>query len=130
MIFYDSAARIHLPPQRRRIGYVMQDYLLFPHLTVQDNVAFGLMAMKRREKLTVVASMLERVGLAGYEARRPQDLSGGQQQRVALARALVTQPRVLLLDEPFSALDGPTRARCCVATCWRCSAACNCRRSL
>ena len=108
--FYDSAAHICLPPQRRRIGYVMQDYLLFPHLTVGENVAFGLQGLSRREKQATVAAMLERVGLAGYEARRPQDLSGGQQQRVALARALVTQPRVLLLDEPFSALDGPTCA--------------------
>ncbi len=110
LVFYDSAARVHLPPQQRRIGYVMQDYLLFPHLTVGENVAFGLPGMNRRARQSTVAAMLERVGLAGYEPRRPQDLSGGQQQRVALARALVTQPRALLLDEPFSALDGPTRA--------------------
>lgn len=110
LVFFDSAARVHLPPQQRRIGYVMQDYLLFPHLTVGENVAFGLPGMNRRTRQTTVAAMLERVGLAGYEKRRPQDLSGGQQQRVALARALVTQPRALLLDEPFSALDGPTRA--------------------
>jgi molybdate transport system ATP-binding protein len=110
LVFYDSAARVHLPPQRRRIGYVMQDYLLFPHLTVGENVAFGLPNMHRRAREATVAAMLERVGLAGYEKRRPQELSGGQQQRVALARALVTQPRALLLDEPFSALDAPTRA--------------------
>ena len=110
LVFYDSAARIHLPPQRRRIGYVMQDYLLFPHLTVGENVAFGLLGLSRRARQAAVDAMLERVGLTGYAARRPQELSGGQQQRVALARALVTQPRALLLDEPFSALDGPTRA--------------------
>ncbi|MFO7635473.1 MAG: ABC transporter ATP-binding protein [Caldilinea sp.] len=110
LTFYDSEARINLPPQRRRIGYVMQDYLLFPHLSVGKNVAFGLQGLSRQETLSHVAAMLDRVGLAGYEARRTQDLSGGQQQRVALARALVTQPRALLLDEPFSALDGPTRA--------------------
>jgi molybdate transport system ATP-binding protein len=108
--FFDSHARINLPPQRRRIGYVMQDYLLFPHLTVGENVAFGLQGLSRAQRRKTVEDMLERVGLAGYEARRPQALSGGQQQRVALARALVIQPRALLLDEPFSALDAPTRA--------------------
>lgn len=110
LTFFDSDAHINLSPQRRRIGYVMQDYLLFPHLSVGENVAFGLQGLSRHEGRQRAAAMLERVGLAGYAARRPQDLSGGQQQRVALARALVTQPRALLLDEPFSALDGPTRA--------------------
>lgn len=110
LTFFDSVARVDLPPQRRRIGYVMQDYLLFPHLSVGDNVAFGLQGLSRVERQKTVDAMLERVGLTGYAARRPQELSGGQQQRVALARALVTQPRALLLDEPFSALDAPTRA--------------------
>ncbi len=110
LTFFDSAARVDLPPQRRRIGYVMQDYLLFPHLSVGDNVAFGLQGLSRVEQRKTVDAMLERVGLAEYASRRPQELSGGQQQRVALARALVTQPRALLLDEPFSALDAPTRA--------------------
>jgi len=108
--FYDSDARINLPPQRRRIGYVMQDYLLFPHLTVGENVAFGLQGLSRAEQRRTVDAMLERVGLAGYAQRRPHELSGGQQQRVALARALVIRPHALLLDEPFSALDAPTRA--------------------
>ena len=110
LVFFDGAARIELPPQQRRVGYVMQDYLLFPHLSVGENVAFGVQGISRAERRQRVDAMLERVGLAGYASRRPQALSGGQQQRVALARALVTQPRALLLDEPFSALDAPTRA--------------------
>ncbi len=108
-LFFDDEAGVNLPPQRRGVGYVMQDYLLFPHLSVGGNVAFGLARVRGNEKARIVDEALARVGLAGYTARRPSELSGGEQQRVALARALVTQPSVLLLDEPFSALDGPTR---------------------
>ncbi|GIV77464.1 MAG: ABC transporter [Litorilinea sp.] len=109
-VLLDTAQGICLPPQRRHVGYVMQDYLLFPHLSVAQNIAFGLVGHSRAEKEAIVRQALAQVGLAGFENRRPQELSGGQQQRVALARALVTRPRVLLLDEPFSALDSPTRA--------------------
>lgn len=109
--YFDSSANINLPPQQRRVGYVTQDYLLFPHLTVAQNVAFGLIKHTRRERDAIVHEALNWLGLTQLAQQRPRDLSGGQQQRVALARALVTQPQILLLDEPFSALDSPTRAR-------------------
>ncbi|MBE7419356.1 MAG: ABC transporter ATP-binding protein [Ideonella sp.] len=98
-----SSREAHLPPEQRRVGMMFQDQALFPHLTVADNVAFGLRgAAHARER---VAQMLDTVGL-GHAARRfPHELSGGQQQRVALARALAPAPRLLLLDEPFSSLD-------------------------
>jgi len=101
-----------LPPQRRGFGMVFQHYALFPHLTVGQNVAFGLEArgMARRERMSRAAGALEGVGLGGAEGRAVQSLSGGEQQRVALARALVIEPPVLLLDEPLSNLD-PTLRR-------------------
>lgn len=110
-IFYDSRAGINLPPQQRRVGYVTQNYLLFPHLTVWQNVAFGLIKQPRREKARIVQEALAWLGLEPLARQRPHELSGGQQQRVALARVLVTRPHILLLDEPFSALDSPTRIR-------------------
>jgi ABC-type Fe3+/spermidine/putrescine transport system ATPase subunit len=96
-----------LPPEKREIGMVFQNYALFPHLTVADNIAFPLRMRKvgRGEAQKRASQMLELVDLVGMESRRPGELSGGQQQRVALARALVFEPRVLLLDEPFGALD-------------------------
>ena len=109
--FYDSEAGINLPPQERRVGYVTQDYLLFPHLTVAQTVAFGLSNHAREEREVIVQEALAWLGLEPLARQRPRDLSGGQQQRVALARALVIRPQVLLLDEPFSALDSPTRMR-------------------
>ncbi len=106
---YDSARGIDLPPQRRRIGYVPQDYALFPHMTVADNIAFGLRTHGSSSRQREVASLIEMLRLTGLEKRRPRDLSGGQSQRVALARALAVKPDLLLLDEPFSALDAPLR---------------------
>ena len=106
-----SSRSVHLPPERRRIGMVFQDYALFPHLTVAENVGFGLqksVAAARRER---VEELLVTVGLAGAGAKYPHELSGGQQQRVALARALAPRPDLLLLDEPFSNLDIELRER-------------------
>ncbi len=107
----DAARGLHLPPERRRIGMVFQDYALFPHLSVAANVAFGLRALPRAEAEARVAEMLELVGLAHAARRLPHQLSGGQQQRIALARALAPRPQLLLLDEPFSNLDIDLRER-------------------
>jgi iron(III) transport system ATP-binding protein len=107
----DAAAGLHLAPERRRIGMVFQDFALFPHLSVADNVAFGVAALPRRERAARVQQMLDLVGLAHAARRAPHELSGGQQQRVALARALAPRPRLLLLDEPFSSLDVDLRER-------------------
>ena len=101
-----------LPPYQRNVNTVFQSYALFPHLTIFENVAFGLRRRKvdEREIKTRVAEMLDLVELPGYERRKPTQISGGQAQRVALARALVNRPAVLLLDEPLGALDALTRA--------------------
>ncbi|MFP4330447.1 MAG: ABC transporter ATP-binding protein [Alkalispirochaetaceae bacterium] len=100
-----------LPPQDRRIGFVFQDYTLFPHMNVFRNVAYGLevQGLSRQEQQRRVARYLDLVGLPGYEQRTVETLSGGERQRVAVARALVVEPEVLLLDEPFSSIDAPLR---------------------
>jgi molybdate transport system ATP-binding protein len=107
----DPAAGVFVPTSRRPIGFVFQDYLLFPRMTALDNVAFGLRArgLGRSEARQRAAGWLDRVGLADHAGAKPRALSGGQAQRVALARALATEPRVLLLDEPLSALDARSR---------------------
>jgi len=112
--FYDSAERVNLPARSRRVGFMFQQYALFPHLTVRENVAFGVKRPLRRlrpEEGRLVDETLAAFGLDGLACCLPRDLSGGQRQRAALARALVTRPDLLLLDEPFSALDAPLRGR-------------------
>ena len=100
-----------LPPQKRAIGFVPQEYALFPHLSVAHNIGYGLNRVRHRERQERIRETIVWLGLEGLERRRPAELSGGQRQRVALARALIGRPRLLLLDEPLSALDGPTRLR-------------------
>ena len=104
--FFDATAHVNMPIQQRRVGYLFQHYALFPNMTVAENIACGIwQKASRSDKKERIASMVKRLHLQGLEGRKPAELSGGQQQRVALGRILVNEPDMLLLDEPFSALD-------------------------
>ena len=110
-VWADVSRGISVPPQHRSVGYLFQDYALFPHLSVRENVGYGIQQLPQAERERAVRTIAEKLQIEGLLDRRPSELSGGEQQRVALARALARNPELLLLDEPLSALDGPTRER-------------------
>lgn len=107
-LWFDHSEKVDLPPRKREIGFVFQDYSLFPHMTVRQNIGF---ALKDKREARLVDELLDTVHLAELQHQKPVRLSGGQQQRVALARAVARRPKLLLLDEPFSALDIPMRLK-------------------
>ncbi|MBO0798653.1 MAG: ATP-binding cassette domain-containing protein, partial [Blastocatellia bacterium] len=109
-VLFDSEKRIRVEPARRNVAFVFQDLALFPHLTVRENVAYGLRRLERAEREHKTAEILQSLQIAKLHKRKPREISGGEQQRVALARSLVTEPSVLLLDEPLSSLDAYTKA--------------------
>ena len=104
-VLFDSKRRINLPPQKRRVGYLFQDYALFPDMTVSGNICAGMRKLPKPDREKRLRELIERFQLSGLEKRRPSTLSGGEKQRVALARIFASSPEVLLLDEPFSSLD-------------------------
>ena len=109
-ILFDGAARVHRPPQERNCGYVFQNYALFPHMTLRENLAFAAERKPRLERHRRVNEMIEKFRLQDVAGRRPHEVSGGQRQRCSIARALIGEPKVLLLDEPAQGLDVPLRA--------------------
>ena len=109
-VLFDSENKINIKTKDRKVGFLFQNYALFPHMTIRDNIEIGLDKLRKIEKNKLSSTYIEKFGLNGLENRYPWQLSGGQQQRVALARALITSPDILLLDEPFSALDNHLRA--------------------
>ena len=108
---FDSELGVNVPPQRRRVGYVFQDLALFPHLSVEANVEYGISSLNRQERTRLSAAILESFRIAHLRSRRPGQISGGERQRVALARALIIDPGILLLDEPLAALDAATKSK-------------------
>ena len=110
-VFFDSAAGINVPTRLRKVGYVFQDLALFPHLSVEGNVEYGISPLPAKERQRRSTAILESFGIAHLGSRRPGQISGGERQRAALARALVIDPTILLLDEPLAALDAATKSR-------------------
>jgi len=109
-LLFDSAKKINVPPQHRQISYVFQSLALFPHLTAEENVAYGLSDLAEQERQARVSEILQMFRVEKLRTRKPREISGGEQQRIALARSLVTLPRVLLLDEPLTGLDAELKA--------------------
>ena len=107
-IWLDTSKKIHLPPHKRKLGFVFQDYSLFPHMTVRENLEFALGSPQDRE---MIEELLDIMHLKELEGRKPENLSGGQRQRVALARAVLRRPKIFLLDEPLAALDTSIRLK-------------------